>query len=158
MKIRRGTPLDAKEIKSAHYHAYQVSYRGYLPDDFLDHMPFDENVINRTENYIKEHEYYVAEIDNHVIGFVNLEYPEEKTVEIMALYIHPDFQRQGAGSALVNEVCRRKKEEGYSKLVLWTMKDGPSLGFYQKQGLMFSNTAEKYWKLNIPIIRMEKDL
>jgi len=158
IKIRQATPEDAKDIKSAHYHAYQVSYRGYLPDDFLDKMPFDEAVIERTANYIKNREYLVAETDHHVIGFASLDYPEEKTVEIMALYVHPEFQNKGAGSALINEVCRLKKKLGFHKLVLWTIKDGPSIGFYQKQGLKPSDMAGKFWKLDIPIIRFEKEI
>lgn len=159
MKIRKAIPSDAKDIKSAHYHAYQVCYRGYLPDDYLDTMPFDATVIERTKNYIKEHEYYVAEKNSQVIGFAYLSYPEEKTVEVKALYIHPDFQKQGAGTALMKEICRIKKEAGYKKLVLWTLKDGPSLVFYQKQGMKKSNTPEKLWvKIPIPIICLEKNL
>ena len=158
MKIRIATPQDAKNVKTAHYYAYQVSYRGYLPDDFLDNMPFDEAIIERTANAIKEHEYYVAEIDNQVVGFARLNYPEEKTVEIMALYVHPDFQKKGVGSTLIQEICRLKKENGYTQLVLWTIKNGPSVGFYQKQGLAPSNMEEKYWKFDIPIIRFEKEI
>ena len=159
MKIRRATPNDAAGVKSAHYHAYQVNYKGYLPNDYLDSMPFDEAIIERTANYIKDHEYYVAEQDGHVIGFVRLTYPEKKVVEIEALYVHPEFQKKGAGTALMNKVCSVKKKEGYTKLVLWTMKEGPSLGFYQKQCMKQSeNIKEKFWKFDIPIIRLEKNL
>ena len=35
MKIRKAILKDAKDIKSAHYHVYQVNYRGYVPDVFL---------------------------------------------------------------------------------------------------------------------------
>jgi len=159
MNIRRAVPSDARSVKSAHYHAYQVSYRGHLSDENLDSMPFDEAVIERTANAIKEKEYYVAEVNNQVIGFASLDYPEEKTVEIMALYVHPDFQKQGAGSALVNEICHLKRKEGYQRLVLWTIKNGPSLGFYEKQGLKRSkNAEEKFWKCNLKIIQLEKEL
>jgi N-acetylglutamate synthase-like GNAT family acetyltransferase len=153
------TPDDANDVKAAHYYAYQISYKGYLPDDYLKSMSFDKEIIERTANYIKEHEYYVAENDGRVIGFASLTYPEEGTVEIQALYIHPDFQKRGAGSALMKEVCSIKKKQGYKKLVLWTMREGPSLNFYQKQGMKKSSSVkEKLWKLNIPIICLEKNL
>ena len=35
MKIRKALPSDALGIKKVHVAAYQVSYRGYLPDDYL---------------------------------------------------------------------------------------------------------------------------
>lgn len=43
------------------------------------------------------------------------------------LYVHPDFQTQGVGSALMKEICRLKKEDSYNKLIVWTIKDGPSM-------------------------------
>lgn len=159
MKIRRAIPDDAIGVKFAHYHAYQVNYKDYLPEDYLRNMPFDEAIIARTANYIKEHECYVAEKEGHIAGFAYLTYPEKNVVEIESLYIHPDFQKQGVGKALLNEICRLKKEAGYQKLVLWTIKDGPSLGFYQKQGMkQVSSIEKKFWKSNIPIICLEKNL
>ncbi len=159
MKVRRANSTDAFAVKSAHYHAYQVNYRGYLPDDYLDNMPFDAAVVERTANYINEHEYYVAEKEGQVLGFASCEYPADGTVEIMMLYVHPDFQRQGVGSFLVNEICRLKKSAGYNKLILWTLQNGPSLGFYQKIGfLQTKGVSAKFWKLDLPIIQLEKEL
>ena len=164
MKIRRATPTDAKAVKAAHFYAYRISYRGYLPDDYLDSMTFDAATIERTAQRIKEVEYYVAEKDKQVIGFANLCYPEEKTVEVQTLYVHPNFQKQGAGSALLDEICRIKKKAGFQKLVVWTMKNGPSLGFYQKKGLKYSQSPEgkmplyKPWKFDIPIVCLERKL
>ena len=158
MIIRRATPEDARGIKSAHYWAYQKCFKGYLPDEYLKAMPFDEAVIQRTAEYIKTHEYYVAEEDGQVLGFTALQYPEEKTVEVLMLYVHPDVQRHGVGSALMNEVYRMSKERGYTKLILWTIKDGPAVGFYFKQGLQASNMEGKFWKCDVPIVRYEKSL
>lgn len=69
----------------------------------------------------------VSETKNHVVGFLTLEYPEEQAVEIQMLYVHPDFQKQGVGSDLMKEICRLKKEDSYNKLIVWTIKDGPSM-------------------------------
>ena len=157
MKIRKATLKDAKDIKSAHYHAYQVNYRGYAPDDFLDSLVFDNAAIQRMADHMKENEYYVAENEGHVIGFTNLRYPEEGIVEIGGLYVHPDFQKLGAGSSLVKKVCQMKKAKGYKKLILWTIKDGPSIGFYTKQGLRPSNLPEKKEGPFIAV-RFEKEL
>ena len=164
MKVRRALPTDAKAVKSAHYHAYQVSYREYLPDDYLDSMVFDEAVIARTAQKISETEYYVVEENGCVLGFANLIYPEVKTIEVQTLYVHPDFQNRGAGSALLDEICKIKKKAGYQKVVVWTLKNGPSLGFYEKKGFKQTLSPEgkmplyKPWKFDIPIICLGKDL
>ena len=157
MKIRKATLTDAKDIKSAHYHAWTTNYRGYAPDEYLDSLKFDNESIQKMANHMKEDEFYVAEENGHVIGFTELKYPEDKTVEIGGLYVHPDFQKRGAGSALVKKVCQMKKKLGYTKLILWTIKEGPSLGFYAKQGLKPSNIPEEK-RGPFMAIRLEKDL
>ena len=159
IKIRQAVPTDAKDIKFIHYHAYQVCYRGYLPDDFLDQMPFDDAVIQRTAARIKSVEYYVVELNNHIAGFLCVQVPEARTVEVQMLYIHPDFQRQGLGRALMCEICVLKKKQGFKKLIAWTIKDGPAVGFYEKLGMTKSNTpAKKFGKTDVAIIRLEKPI
>jgi len=164
MKVRPAKPSDAPSVRSAQYYAHKISYRGYLPDDYLDSIALDNAAIECTAQKIQETEYYVAEKDKKVIGFANLCYPEEKTVEVQTFYVHPDFQRQGAGSALLNKICKIKKKAGYTKLVVWTIKNGPSLGFYHKKGFQPSSVPEKNmalykpWNFDVPIIRLEKDL
>lgn len=159
IKVRRALPKDARDIKSIHIHAYQSNYRGYLPDDFLDNMSFDKGIIERTANRVKEVEYYVAEIKGRVVGFLALEYPEKGVVEVQLLYVHPDFQRQGVGTALMKEVYHLKEGKGYNKLIAWTIKDGPSVGFYQKQAMKISDIPTKpFWKFDIPLVRFEKAL
>ena len=59
MRIRKATLADARDIKSAHYHAYQVNYRGYAPDDYLNSLVLDDAAIQRMADHIKENEYYV---------------------------------------------------------------------------------------------------
>ena len=157
MKIRKAILADARDIKSAHYHAWTTNYRGYASDEYLNSMKFDNESIQKMAGYMEEDEFYVAEENGHVIGFIELRYPEDRTVEIGGLYVHPDFQKKGAGSALMKKVCQMKKKLGYNKLILWTIKDGPSLGFYAKQGLKPSCVPEKKMGPFI-VIRLEKDL
>ena len=57
----------------------------------------------------------------------------------------------------VKKVCQIKKAKGYKKLILWTIKDGPSIGFYTKQGLRPSKLPEKKVGPFIAV-RFEKEL
>ena len=159
MIIRRATPEDAPFVKKVQVETYQSCYRGYLPDDALDALVVNEDYIQRTAAYIQKTECWVAQTDNQIIGFSYITYPEPDTFEINALYIHPDFQLKGIGSMWVSELCAEKKEKGFQKLVVWTLKNGPSIGFYQKMGLTQIAEEEKIWKpYNLPIIRFEKKL
>lgn len=153
--IRQATPNDARAIKQIHNAAYQISFRGYLPDEYLDTLTIDENIIQRTQKYLTQTECYVALAQNNVIGFMYVCYPEEGTFEIQALYIHPAYQKQGAGTALIQNLWQIKTKEKYKKCVVWTMKFGPSLPFYKKMGFSLT-TNEKKWKFDIPIVMLEK--
>ena len=157
MKIRKAILADAKDIKSAWYHASQVNFRGYAPDNILEHLAFDDKAIQKQKELISNGEYYVAEEKDQVVGFANLRYPEKDAIEIGGLYIQPDFQRKGIGSALLEKICQTKKKLGYKKLILWTIKGGPSLGFYKKLGLKSSNMPDEKAGPFIAT-RLEKDL
>ena len=160
MKLVKGMPEDARILKNIHVSAYQTSYRGYLPDEYLDSLVVNEDVVDRTAKYIEANECYLIEVDNEKVAFVYLAYTEDRrdTFEIQAIYVHPECQKKGVGCFFVNELARMKKEEGFQKVIAWTMKEGPSIGFYEKMGFKQIAGEEKFWKFNIPIICFEKEI
>ena len=60
MEIRLATPADAKFVADIRVSTYQTSYRGYLPDDFLDSLKIDDDIIKMTEEYLKDGMMYLA--------------------------------------------------------------------------------------------------
>lgn len=160
MKLVKGLPQHAKDVKSIHIAAYQKSYRGYISDEYLDGLSLTEDVIERTSRHIEKTETYLVEHEEKFVSFMYLMNLEDKpdSFEIMAIYVHPDYQKGGVGCFMINEVCALKKKEGYSKCIAWTMKNGPSLGFYKKMGFSHVPNMEKIWRENIPLILFEKDI
>lgn len=155
--IRRAIPDDAPAIKKIHKETYQTSYRGYIPDEYLDNIPLNAEVIERTRKYLETTECWLAVYDEKTAGFAYIAYPEDDAFEINALYVHPKYQKSGIGSKLINYLCKEKKARGLSKCIVWTMKFGPSLPFYEKLSFKRTN-EEKTWKFNIPIIKLVKNL
>lgn len=158
MIIRRSKPEDARAIKEIHVAAYQTSYRGYIPDNILNDMAVTEEQVQRTAEYLTRVEGWVAEDNNKILGFAYVVYPEPEVIEISLLYVHPDYHKQKVGSTLLSCICQEKKEQGYKKIIVWTLKNGPSIGFYQKMGLIQIAGEQKMWKYNLPIICFEKEL
>ena len=157
MIIRLATVEDAYAIKDIHLNAYKISYRGFLPDDVLDAMHIDDEAINKTKKYLAETECHVVEESGKIIAFAYISYPETDVFEINAIYVHPNHQRVGAGSLLIDKICEDKKNKNLKRCVVWTMKYGPSLPFYYKKGFTLT-FEEKMWKYDIPIIMLEKKL
>lgn len=157
MKIRKAKPDDALAIKRIHHKTYQVSYLGYVPDEYLDNLSITDDVLQRTQKMLSHMECYVVEKQNRLIAFAYISELNERVFEINALYVLPECQKSGAGSLLVNYVCDLKKDKAYKQCLVWTMKEGPSLEFYKKQGFHPTNN-EKIWKFDIPIIELIKKL
>ena len=158
MQIRKATINDTKNIIEVVQASYKFSYRGYLPDDYLDNLSITEDVLVKWQGYLQKYECYVTETQNQIVAFMMIASAKEpKCFEICILYVKPEYQKQGIGSFMLNYVCAMKIKQNYNKCELWTMKNGPSINFYQKNG--FATTPEeKDWKFNLPIIKMIKKL
>lgn len=156
ISIRKAIPEDALAIKQIHIAAYKVSYKGFLPDEFLASLAIDDDLINRTQQYLTKAECYIATIENKTVGFLYISYSEDNTLELQALYIHPQHQKCGIGTALIANLWNIKAKK-YKRYIVWTMKHGPSLNFYQKLGFTLT-TNEKIWKFDIPIVMLERNI
>jgi len=57
------------------------------------------------------------------------------SAEIMALYVHPDYWRKGAGQALMQEAAQRMKAQKHGGVCLWALdKNKNACAFYEKLG------------------------
>ncbi|MFR3313432.1 MAG: GNAT family N-acetyltransferase [Alphaproteobacteria bacterium] len=157
MRIRKAIPDDALAIKTIHNKTYQTSYRGYVPNEYLDDLIITDDILQRTQKILSHTECYVVVDQNCLIAFAYILELDENVFEINALYVLPEYQKLGAGSLLVNYVCNFKKDKAYKQCLVWTMKDGPSVKFYNKQGFQPTGN-EKVWKFDIPIIELIKML
>src|SRR5207245_6325539 len=72
--------------------------------------------------------FIVAEYDNHIIGCAALyAFPEERVGELAALAVHPDFQREGYGEALMKEIEQRARKLKLTQLHVLTTKTAHGL-------------------------------
>ncbi|SEQ89335.1 GNAT family N-acetyltransferase [Piscibacillus halophilus] len=99
---------------------------------FLDTAYFD-NVLNKKETYENPAIELVAIDDGKVVGLLDIEYEEkEKTVctrgrglggMIWHIATHPDVQRKGIGSKLLEKAESICREKGIEYLEAWTRDD-----------------------------------
>jgi GNAT superfamily N-acetyltransferase len=137
-EIRAATLEDAAAIAHVHVASWRSTYRGIVPDDYLDGL--DEGA--RTEDWrgwlASAALVFVAVEDGRVVGFVagglNREAEEEYDAELYTIYLLKQYQRRGIGAALLMTLAARMHREGLRGMVVWVLETAASVGFYLGSG------------------------
>jgi Acetyltransferases len=108
------------------------------------HTAYFDNVLQKKETYGHPSVQLIAIKNGGIIGLIDVEYEtESQTVctlcsdrggMIWNLAVHPDFQREGIGTALLLEAEKRLGGLGIHQLEAWTRDDAWVNNWYQKQG------------------------
>jgi GNAT superfamily N-acetyltransferase len=153
--LRDATPQDAGEIASLHVAAWQTAYRGLLPDLFLDGLSV-EDAAARWERRLADQtgRVIVSEEDGHIAGFIiygpsrDADADITRVAEVYALYVDPAAWRRGHGSALMAEVMRRTRAQGFGELEVWVLQGNErAIQFYEASGFRSDGrTMSERWR------------
>nr|WP_315467087.1 GNAT family N-acetyltransferase [uncultured Undibacterium sp.] len=145
IQLRRATVADAEAIAAIRIEGWRTTYRGMIPDSYLNEMDMNENVLHwRTILQalpLKEDSLcvYVAVSEDEIVGFVSamkLSEPKlDRDGEINAIYIRPQWQRCGIGKRMLHKAARSLQAMGCTSCVIWVI-DGNSQArnFYEELG------------------------
>lgn len=119
MEVREATPDDAEAVREIAEAAWYASYSGFLTpqqiarelDDLYD-PTFLERVLTETEGLW----FYVCERDGHLVGFASAAPQWSDEAELFTLYVDPDHWGEGAGTALLEAVEDRCRDDGIERL------------------------------------------
>ena len=154
--IRRRERKDCKSIANIVTISWNETYKGIVPDCFLDKLRNNEE--ERTKKSYDEFDknnnnQLVLEVDNKVVGFVNYGITEDEEYqncgEIFALYIIAKYKGNGFGRKLVEEVKKEFKQQGINKMIIACLKGNPFNEFYKHIGGLYVKDRI-YKRLNLP--------
>lgn len=143
--LRRATLEDAEAIAAIRIEGWRSTYRGMIPDSYLDDMDMNENVLHwRTILQAlpsKEDALcvFVAVSDDEIVGFVSAMKLAEpklgKEGEINAIYIRPHWQRCGIGKRMMHKAARSLQAMGCQTCVIWVIDgNAQARNFYEELG------------------------
>lgn len=103
-------------------------------DDDLHHIP---------EVYLQAGgEFLVGELDGVIIAIGGLLRDDEASAKVRRMRVHPDYQRQGYGQAILDALLARARELGLGRLWLDTTRgQTPAQRFYEKNGFRQTGTG-----------------
>ncbi len=141
LSLRPATADDAALIASIHAASWRATYRGLLPDAFLDNDVPDERTAHwhaRLNAPGADRRFVViAERAGEAIGFVCVERPMDSPWGVLLDNLHalPDHQGIGAGKLLMRAASDWARAQGETQLYLYVLEgNAPAIAFYERQG------------------------
>ena len=128
MILERATVDDAKEILDLQKFAYRSEAELY--NDYA--IPPLTQTFEEMKSDFKNQLFIKACVDGNIVGSVRA-YIKQDTCFIGRLMVHPDFQNQGIGTKLMNEIEKRFNQTRRYELFTGYRSEG-NLYLYQKLG------------------------
>ena len=140
--LRRATAGDAPAIARVRVDSWRTTYRGMIPDAYLDAMQVDastatwERVLTAGPNTTSV---FVAEHADAIVGFASgamLKEPKYGIdAELVAIYLRREFQHVGLGRRLVGSVVDAQSGYGARGLLTWVIAGNKAARtFYERLG------------------------
>ena len=156
ISLRRATVADAEAIAAVRVEGWQTTYRGMVPDSYLDELSVDENmlywrrILEALPAAGNKAGVYVAESEGHVVGFISMTILAEPRygyqAELGALYMRPAWQRAGIGRRMLHKVARTLQAQGVDNLLVWVISGNHiARHFYEELGAEFLQEQEFTW-------------
>jgi ribosomal protein S18 acetylase RimI-like enzyme len=125
MKLRPAVPDDAMAVARVHVRAWQLAYRGLMPEDYLAGLRAEERAQRydfASQDPARPRTLVAVEADT-VLGFATTSPARDEDAagqgELCALYVEPDCWGRGIGGALAAAACHSLYDLGFRQAVLW---------------------------------------
>jgi ribosomal protein S18 acetylase RimI-like enzyme len=166
LTLRDARPEDAAKVAEVHVRAWQVAYRGLLPDDDLDGLRAEDRAARYTFHLVgPEHPATtVALEDGEIRGFVTTGPARgcAQTVgEVYAINVDPAAWGRGVGRALMAHARARLAERGCTEALLWVLVGNVRAErFYRADGWRADGTQrdDEVWGVRVSELRYRRRL
>lgn len=142
-RVRPATLEDLAGMTRVHVDTWKTTYRGLVPDSFLDNLTYESDLARGFGRWLREppakETHLVAEIaSGEIVGFAvggpNREADPDFAGELGAIYVLEAHQRMGVGRALFGGVAQHLFQIGMASMIVWVLEANPYRRFYEKLG------------------------
>ena len=144
MQIREARLTDAAGIAKVHVDSWRTTYRGIIPDEYLDKLSYEQRTelwkknISEADNYV-----IVAETDEEeIIGFATANKRTENMIDLTSIYLLEAYQGEGVGKQLLKALFNYFKNAGYETVYVEVLEDNKTKFFYEHYGAEFVKTVQ----------------
>lgn len=143
MRVRPAILADASSVAVVHVESWRSTYRGLVPDEYLDGLSVDRRR-QIWEQLLAEESgdrgVLVLEDKGTVTGFCHFAPTRDDdaapaTGEITAIYLLASHWGRGGGSRLLGHAVEALTEAGFQRATLWVLDSNDrARRFYEKRG------------------------
>ncbi|CAG4921058.1 dTDP-fucosamine acetyltransferase [Paraburkholderia saeva] len=141
LTLRPATVDDAALIASIHAVSWRATYRGLLPDAFLDNDVARDRAAHWQARLAApgadRRLVVIAERAGEAMGFVCVERQTDSQWGVLLDNLHalPAHQGIGVGKLLMRAACDWTRAQGERQLYLYVLEgNAPAIAFYERQG------------------------
>ena len=151
--IEKAGSGDALEILSVINTSNREAYKKLIPGEYF-REPFLS--LEKFQQNIEGMALYVCRSEGRIVGVAALSVENEELGKIRWVYVLPEYQRKGTGTALVTRLEQKAKEMGLKRIRLVTVGGAEwAVSFYRKLGYELAGRIERLWGSDVS---MEKTL
>jgi len=157
--VKKAEVADVEDIMNIHYSAVFETAAPFYPEEIVRNWasPMNPETEKKYVDAIetKNEIIVVAKINGRTVGFGWI---VPKLNELRAVYVHPDFGREGVGTQIVADLERLAVERGLNELELIASLNAER--FYLKNGFVKIGNCERKIRSGylMPCIKMKKIL
>lgn len=136
---------DLKEILTAINTTNRLFYKAIIPPErFKDpFMSYEE-----LKGEFERKDFYVYKLEGRIVGVAAFEASKTCSAKVgivTRMYVLPNFQRRGIGTALIREIEGRARKQGIHEILIWTdPKASWAVSFYKKLGYLEIDPKARY--------------
>jgi GNAT superfamily N-acetyltransferase len=147
------TAADIDAVAELHVRAWQATYRGIMPPDFLDRMDPAVQAQRRRADPRGQAGEVVAEAGGQVVGWTLVgpyrdeddPSPSPGAGEILAIYARPDHVGRGVGRAMLAYGLGELRRQGLVPVLLWVAAaNDRARRFYEKAGFHADGATQDF--------------
>ncbi|MFJ6207217.1 GNAT family N-acetyltransferase [Lysinibacillus sp. NPDC092081] len=148
MKIRKANIEDAQGIGKVHVDSWRTTYKGILPDDFLNKLSYEQRTelwkknISDATNYVLVAENEQDEIIGFATGGTRKTNSVPNATDLTSIYLLEEYQGMGIGKQLLKEIFIYFKQKGYEKVFVEVLAENKTRDFYEYYGAQYVNNIE----------------
>jgi len=144
-------PFLVRPVKKTDLPSLSLIYRTCFSSEFFPEKWSLSSASQRVSQMFRstDHHGWTAVAYDHPIGFAFLRVKvgsKGNYGEVLEMAVHPFFQKQGIGKALVDQVRKFKKKHRLTTVYTMTFQ-GPTEGFYKKLGFKPSRRS-RVWSIH----------